>query len=51
MQNDEIHMKAQAEARYYLETKERERQRFMSRVLLIGVTLLFTLVFITAIAE
>jgi|TARA_R110001592_G_scaffold102365_6_gene289123 hypothetical protein len=50
MFNDEIHVKAQAEARYYLATKRREMLRREARVLfsVIGITL--SVIFIFAIA-
>ena len=50
MFNDEIHVKAQAEARYYLATKRKEMLRREARVLfsVIGITL--SVIFIFAVA-
>jgi hypothetical protein len=50
MFNDEIHVQAQAEARYYLATKRKEMLRREARVLfsVIGITL--SVIFIFAVA-
>tara|TARA_Y100000994_G_scaffold249120_1_gene259174 strand:+ start:1633 stop:1845 length:213 start_codon:yes stop_codon:yes gene_type:complete len=54
MQNDEIHIKAQAEARYYLDIKQKEREekreQFIFKVLVTAVVLLFSIIIIAPIA-
>lgn len=54
MQNDEIYNKAQAEARYYLAIKQKEkeekREQFIFKVLVTAVVLLFSIIIIAPIA-
>lgn len=50
MQNDEVHMKAQAEARYYLEEKERGRDK-RSRKVAIAILVSSFLILIALVAE
>jgi|TARA_R110000744_G_scaffold20030_7_gene52597 hypothetical protein len=51
MLNDEIHVKAQAEARYYLATKRKELLHREAVVLFSVISITLAIIFIFAIAQ